>query len=45
MKYKLLLLFTITTLSACSKSNELSPCNENTVVPCVEDANQEYIPN
>ena len=45
MKYKLLLLFTVIILSACSKKNELSPCNENTVVPCVEDANQEYMSN
>ena len=45
MKYKLILLFTVILFSACSKSDALSPCNENAAIPCVEDANQEYIPN
>ena len=42
MKYLIVTLFTILLFSACSKSDDISPCNENSAVPCVEDANQEF---
>jgi len=42
MKYIILFIFSLLVFSACSKSDDLSPCNENSVVPCVEDANQEF---
>ncbi|MDC1024909.1 hypothetical protein OAR04_03170 [Flavobacteriales bacterium] len=45
MKYKLIFIFSIVLFSACSKSEDISPCNENSAVPCVEDANQEFQSN